>query len=142
MPIRPSSENDLEAILSIWLDASIKAHDFVPSDFWQSQLDAMRTIYIPASETSVFEEGGLIQGFYSLYQNTLAAIFVAPDLQGGGIGTSLLNDAKSKRNELELTVYKANEPSVQFYLAQGFEIIKQQTDEHTGHPELLMRFKA
>ncbi|MDC7232229.1 MAG: GNAT family N-acetyltransferase, partial [Spirochaetales bacterium] len=50
----------------------------------------MRTLYIPASETFVFEQNSDVVGFYSLHEDRLAAIFVLPELQGQGIGKQLL----------------------------------------------------
>ncbi len=49
--IRSIQNIDVDCVLSIWLEASIKAHDFVGADFWQKQLNAMRDVYIPNSET-------------------------------------------------------------------------------------------
>jgi putative acetyltransferase len=136
------SAEDVDQILEIWLSASVRAHDFIEPAFWESKLEAMRNLYIPASETRVFENASGIIGFYSLYANTLAAIFVSPEYQGKGIGTALLNDAKCKRQTLHLTVYKANRASILFYEKQGFVAIGEQIDEHTGYPELVMEHRA
>lgn len=139
--IRLYNRNDLPSILDIWLQASIQAHDFMPSDFWESQLSDVRDVYIPSSETYVYEMESKAVGFYSLSGDTLAAIFVSPSLQGRGIGKQLLNHAKSKRDRLILSVYKENVSSYQFYLSQEFKVVKEQRDEHTGHPEYLMSTK-
>ncbi len=112
--IRRSNENDTDTVLTIWLNTSIKAHDFIEAGFWHSQLDNMRNIYLSASEIWVYEQRGKVVGFYALYENTLAAIFVLPEFQGQGIGKSLITHAKGQRSELTLSVYKANEPSYQF----------------------------
>lgn len=138
--IREYRQADLDQILEIWLAASIKAHNFIAPEFWESKVNDMRNLYIPASETFIAECEGTIAGFYSLYGDTLAAIFVAPELQGKGIGTALLGDAKSRRKCLQLTVYKENAPSVSFYKNQGFMAVGEQMDEHTGHPELIMEY--
>jgi putative acetyltransferase len=84
--IRKSGGSDIDSVLDIWLPASIKAHDFVEASFWESQVENMRNIYIPASETYVFENKSKVVGFYSLNENNLAAIFVSPEFQGKGIG--------------------------------------------------------
>lgn len=136
--IRKYRENDIEVVLDIWLSASIQAHDFVAAEFWISQVDSMRNIYIPASETYVFERESKIVGFYALHENTLAAIFVAPNFQGLGIGKQLMNHAKKQRTSLMLSVYKENKPSFNFYRSQGFIVISEQIDEHTGHQEFTM----
>ncbi|WP_044497815.1 N-acetyltransferase [Pseudomonas saudimassiliensis] len=138
--IRDSQADDIDAILDIWLSASIQAHDFIDSSFWISKVGDMREIYLPASQTRVYEAAGKVLGFYSLYEDTLAAIFVAPGSQGQGIGSVLLADAKTQRPRLQLMVYKENAPSIQFYEKHGFTVAGEQTDEHTGHAELLMEF--
>jgi len=136
--IREFHVDDLDVVLDIWLQASINAHSFVESGFWESQVESMRDIYIPACESYVFVEGGEVIGFYSLHENTLAAIFIYPEFQGRGFGKELLSHAKQQRDVLTLSVYKANDSSVQFYLSKGFTIVGEQADEHTGHIEYLM----
>ena len=75
-----------------------------------------------------------------MYGNTLAAIFVSPELQGEGVGSAMLDDAKSRRECLQLTVYQENTPSINFYKKQGFILLGKQVDERTGHPELVMEY--
>jgi len=131
--IRRYNENDMDSVLEIWLNASVKAHDFISAEFWESQVENMRNLYIPASETYVYETESKVVGFYALYENSLAAIFVSPELQGKGIGKQLLSHAKAQRALLSLCVYKENKASYQFYLSQGFKVVSEQSDEHTGH---------
>ncbi len=137
--IRKLKPTDIESILTIWLNASTKAHDFVSAEFWKSQVSNMRDIYIPVSDT--YEKNGDILGFYSLYEDMLAAIFVAPEHQDKGIGTELIAHVKSHRSVLTLSVYKANQASYEFYLKQGFLVISEQVDEHTGYPEYTMKWE-
>lgn len=138
--IRAFTESDMEDVLDVWLSASLKAHDFIAPDFWRSQLENMRSTYIPASEVYVYESGSTVIGFYALLENKLAAIFVAPDLQGTGIGKLLLSHAKFKRDALDLSVYKANSKSIGFYKSQGLRIAQESVDAATGHEEYLMRW--
>lgn len=136
--IRKYNENDMNSVLEIWLNASVKAHDFISAEFWESQVENMRNIYIPASETYVYEAESRVVGFYALYEDSLAAIFVSPERQGEGIGKQLLSHAKAQRVILRLSVYKDNKASYQFYLSQGFKVVSEQLDEHTGYPEYTM----
>ncbi|OOE78083.1 N-acetyltransferase [Salinivibrio sp. PR6] len=140
--IRDYRAADIDQVLAIWLSASIKAHDFIESAFWNSKISVMRDVYIPASETLVYEAEGEVVGFYSLYENNLAAIFVTPGSQGKGLGSALIDDAKSRRESLQLTVYKENKPSIEFYQKHGFTLLGEQIDEHTGHPELIMEYHS
>jgi len=136
--IRKYREADIEHILDIWLSASIKAHSFAGSEYWQSKVSEMRDVYIPASETFVYEADDQIAGFYCLYGSTLAAVFVSPSLQGQGIGSALIDDAKSRRSCLQLSVYSQNAPSINFYKQHGFISLGEQIDEQTGQPEFIM----
>ncbi|MDT8895229.1 GNAT family N-acetyltransferase [Halomonas sp. I1] len=140
--IRAYREADIDRVLDIWLSASIKAHGFVDPAFWQSKVGEMRDRYIPASEIFVYERNDRVVGFYSLFEDTLAAIFVDPDLQGQGIGTTLLDDAKGRREGLRLTVYRENAPSVRFYENHGFVSLGEQVDENTGHAEIVMGYRV
>ena len=140
--IRKFKQPDIDQVISIWLEASIKAHDFVSSDFWKSKVKDMREIYIPSGETYVFEEESIIQGFVSLHNDTIAAIFVSPDSQGKGIGKQLIRKTKEVRDVLNLTVYKENIKSIEFYKKCGFSIEQEQLDKHTGHPERAMKFNS
>lgn len=136
--IREVKPGDIPDVLTIWLEASIKAHHFVKPEFWRSQREAMRDIYLPASDVFVHQSGDKAKGFYALYENTIAAIFVEPELQGQGIGTQLIEHAKQQRNQLQLSVYVENDPSYRFYLAKGFSVVQKRVDEHTGRDEYLM----
>lgn len=136
--IRPATPNDIPELVDIWLLASIKAHNFVDEQVWQSQVEAMRDIYLPNSETYVYEEDAKPIAFYSLNDDQLAAIFVAIGSQGKGIGKQLIVHALKQRDSLSLSVYQENQASVLFYLGQGFSIKSEQKDEFTGHLEYTM----
>ena len=136
--IREYRPADIESVLDIWLTASIKAHDFVAPEFWESKVGNMRDIYMPASTTYVYQVDGEVRGFYSLYEGILAAIFVSTEHQGSGIGKRLIHHANLECPNLSLNVYKENQATIQFYLSQGFSIVSEQSDEHTGHQEYSM----
>ncbi len=138
--IRNYRVDDIDRVLDIWLSASVEAHDFIEAKFWRSKVSDMRDIYIPASETRVYEHEGEVVGFYSLYEDNLAALFVAPSVQGRGVGSKLLDDAKLRRAHLQLCVYKDNTSSIRFYQKHGFSSLGEQTDPNTGHLELIMQY--
>ena len=140
--IRTFEPRDMDRLLEIWLSASIKAHDFIDASFWQANIESMRDVYIPASETFVIEDSSGVLGFYSLLDSQLAALFVDPAHQGKGFGKQLLDHAKCLRKELSLSVYKENTPSVGFYTSRGFKRVKEQIDEQTGHAEFLMCYQG
>lgn len=138
--IRELKPEEIKDVLDIWLKASIKAHSFVDQEFWKSKTGVMRETYLPSSETYILKEDDVIKGFFSLQDETLAAMFVSPEFQGKGVGRRLMDKAKTLRGRLELAVYKENQKSIDFYKKCGFEFIEERVDEHTGHMEILMKF--
>ncbi len=137
--IEATKENTRE-IVDIWYDVSLKAHGFIPSDYWKKKKDQMNNKYIPMSETYQASDGREILGFISLLDDYLAAIFVKSEFQGKGIGTLLLNHAMSLRNNLQLKVFCKNKKSVEFYKSKGFSVISESKDENTGENEFLMQW--
>lgn len=138
--IRKAAADDTQAMLQIWLDASIQAHDFIPAAFWQNQLISMRDTYLPLAENYVIEDNNAVTGFASLLRPDafLAALFVAPEQQGYGYGSALLDFLKQQGRELHLSVYAENAAAVSFYQKHGFKVISQGIDENTGHAEYAM----
>ncbi len=140
--IRKLKTEEIDDVLDIWLKASLTAHRFIDEAFWKSNLDAMRTIHIPSSETYVYEADDIIKGFFSIKDETLAAMFVSPEFQGNGIGRGLMDKAKTLSDRLELTVYKENTRGINFYIKCGFKPIKEKIDGYTGHIEILMIYST
>ncbi|MGE4556189.1 MAG: N-acetyltransferase [Desulfovibrionaceae bacterium] len=138
--VRKFRQQDMNQIIRIWLDASILAHSFISREYWESKATDMRNLYIPNSDTYVYENNGIAKGFIALHESTIAAVFVSPDSQQQGIGLELINKAKSLFSFLKLTVYKENTNGIRFYEKCGFRIVKEQIDDHTGHSELVMHF--
>ena len=140
--IRKYKQQDLDELIQIWLEASIIAHNFIPSNFWILKVEEMKEVYIPQSDTTVFTDDatGEIQGFISLVDTFIAALFVNPQKQGKGIGTSLLNWVKQHHDTLELAVYKENDKSYRYYLGQNFKVVELKQEENTEHFEYIMRY--
>ncbi|BBR38756.1 hypothetical protein WP3W19E03_12810 [Aeromonas veronii] len=74
--IRPLLTTDLDAAVELWYQASLQAHDFISTAFWQAQRAAMRDSYLPASKSWVYEEDGQLLAFISWYQGSVAALFI------------------------------------------------------------------
>ena len=140
--IRLSEECDINIIMEIWLESTIRAHSFIEKDYWVNNYDLVKTKYIPYSKTYVYEEGNKIKGFISIIENNfIGALFVDNNSQGNGIGKKLLDFAKKEYKSLSLAVYKENEKALKFYLREGFSIVKEQVNEDSKRLELMMEYK-
>lgn len=137
--IRAFAENDLDKLVRIWLDASVVAHDFIPAEYWKEKTEDMKRVYLPASQTFVYQGETEVLGFISMVDNYIAAIFVKPEEQGRGIGKQLIEFVKRKYPQLTLGVYSKNTKSVDFYKKQGFVITGEKVEENTGEMETLMQ---
>ncbi len=130
--------SDWDALTDIWLEASVRAHDFIPSSFWEASKQDMKEIYLPHSEVYIVEDKGKVLGFSAMVDDTLAALFVHPSHQGKGIGSLLLSELKKKYSHIQLNVYKKNHSAVQFYTQKSFKVISEGIDERTGEEEYTM----
>lgn len=140
--IRLSEECDINIIMEIWLESTIRAHSFIEKDYWVNNYDLVKTKYIPYSKTYVYEEGNKIKGFISIIENNfIGALFVDNNSEGNGIGKKLLDFAKKEYKSLSLAVYKENEKALKFYLREGFSIVKEQVNEYSKRLELMMEYK-
>ena len=89
--IRDLKQKDIDKVMEIWFESTIKAHDFIPEKYWQDNYNVVKDIYIPQSKTYVYEEGEEIKGFISILNDDfIGALFVSLNEQGKGIGSKLI----------------------------------------------------
>ncbi len=137
--IRKHVENDLEQIMNVWIDSSNLAHPFLHSAFVEKVKTDMRKIYIPNSETWVYENDLGIVGFISMLGDEIGGLFVLPQNHSSGIGTKLVNYVSEFHEKLEVEVFEKNEIGRAFYNKFGFSLIKEFTHEESG--ERVLRFR-
>ena len=137
--IRSLENKDIDRVMNIWLKSTIKAHDFISKEYWENNYNDVKNIYIPMANTFLYEDEEKIKGFISIINNEfIGALFVDVDYQGIGIGKALINYTMDKYKKLNLAVYRDNKKSVEFYLKNGFTIIKEQLNDDCGYIEYIM----
>lgn len=137
--IRQYNEGDLDTVMQIWLYTNIRAHNFISSDYWQSNFDMVKEM-LPHAEIYVHEDdcAKRIDGFIGLDDDYIEGIFVKETMQSKGIGKQLLNHAKEFKSKLKLRVYQRNEKAIKFYLREKFSIQSESVDDNTGEKEFVM----
>ncbi|MEG1004323.1 MAG: N-acetyltransferase [Clostridium sp.] len=141
--IRKLKNEDINKVMDIWEESTIKAHDFIDKDYWKNNYDTVKNVHIPISDTFVYDDGENIKGFISIIDDEfIGALFIDVKYQGLGIGSKLINYTTSKYGKLNLAVYKENEKAVKFYTHKGFKIIKEQKNEDSGFEEYIMELKV
>lgn len=138
--IRKSENKDVNKIMTIWKESTIKAHDFIDKQYWEDNYETVKNTYLPISETFVYVDQDNIKGFISVIENEfIGALFIDVNYQGEGIGSKLIDYASEKYGDLELAVYKDNEKAVKFYQEKGFKIVKEQETENPKFKEYIMK---
>ena len=138
--IRKLQKADINKVADIWLDTNIKAHYFIPAQYWKRNFDLVKELLLQAT-VYVYEDKQEIQGFVGLSDEYIEGIFVSAEMQSQGIGKILLNYVKGKRNNLLLNVYQKNARAISFYQREGFEIQCNGIDEATGERDYAMAWQ-
>lgn len=137
--IRQYDEYDIDALMKIWLDTNIQAHNFISSDYWRSNYDMVRKI-LPYAEIYVYQDDSAKQiiGFIGLNGNYIEGVFVKETMQSKGIGKMLLDYVKNFKTTLTLSVYQKNKKAIRFYRREKFSIQSENVDDNTEEKEFIM----
>lgn len=138
--IRELRKADIIKVAGIWLDTNIKAHNFIPTQYWESNYELVKEM-LSHAEVYVYESNGEIQGFIGLNGEYIEGIFVCDELQSQGIGKLMLDFIKESKTELSLNVYQKNTRAIHFYQKEGFEIQSEGLDEATGEKDYVMTWQ-
>ena len=137
--IRTYRPADCEELLEVWAAASAVAHPFLDESFLEEERWNIRNVYLPKTETWVWEADGQVVGFIALLGNEVGAIFVDPRFHGTGIGRALMDHARTLHGELEVEVFKENAIGRAFYDRYGFVPMMEKVHEPTGQEVLRLR---
>ena len=135
--IRKLQKADINRAADIWLKTNLKAHFFIPEQYWISNYEFVKEM-LPQAEVYVYETETGIQGFLGLNGEYIEGIFVSEEAQSRGIGKLLLNHAKDRKSALRLNVYQKNMRAIRFYQREGFQIQREGLDAATGEPDCEM----
>ena len=137
--IREFTATDLEAVMKLWLEGNLQAHDFVPADYWIEHLAAVRA-QLQQAEVYVCEENRQVVAFVGMQDDYLAGIFVDKEFRSHGLGKQLLDHVKEIHDSFSLHVYQQNKGAVQFYLREGLRLVSEAVDEETGQVDYLLQW--
>ena len=140
--IREATDDDIGAIMQIWLHTNIEAHPFLSALYWHQRYDAVRAA-VKKAQTAVYETHGEIQGFISLSTEAeVLELCVAKRKQYTGIGIRLIEHAKQTFPCLSVKCFVQNEHSVKFLLNRGFVPTVEKLNEAAGYAEYTMEWSA
>jgi len=89
-------------------------------------------------------KGDVLVGIIAFREVWIDQLYVLPCEQGRGVGTALLEIARSEAKDLSLWTFQRNAPARRFYERHGFVIVKEtdgsENEEH--EPDVLYRSVA
>ena len=139
--IRKLQKADINRAADIWLKTNLKAHFFIPEQYWISNYEFVKEM-LPQAEVYVYEDDKMIQGFIGVSDEYIEGIFVSDEMQSCGIGKMLLDYIKDKKDKLQLKVYQKNVREMSFYQREGFTIQSEEMDEFTREKEYVMNWES
>ena len=139
--IRKLQKVDINRVADIWLKTNLKAHFFIPEQYWISNYEFVKEM-LPQAEVYVYEDDKMIQGFIGINDEYIEGSFVSDEMQSRGIGKMLLDYIKDKKDRLQLKVYQKNVRAMSFYQREGFTIQSEEMDEFTGEKEYVMNWES
>ena len=139
--IRKLQKTDINRVADIWLKTNLKAHYFIPEQYWTNNYAVVKEM-LPQAEVYVYEDDKIIQGFVGINAEYIEGIFVSDEMQSHGIGKILLDYIKDKKVRLHLNVYQKNVRAISFYQREGFTIQGERMDEFTGEKEYVMNWES
>lgn len=139
--IRKLQKIDINRVADIWLKTNLKAHYFIPEQYWTNNYEVVKEM-LPQAEVYVYEDDKIIQGFIGINDEYIEGIFVSDEMQSCGIGKMLLDYIKDKKDKLQLKVYQKNVREMSFYQREGFTIQSEEMDEFTREKEYVMNWES
>lgn len=132
--LRSAVAQDGEAIFDIlsgWIDET----PWMPRIHTHEEDRAFGKWLVEVCDVTVAEKDQQVVGFLARQGADIQALYLHKSARGQGLGTALLDHAKTKSAELGLWTFQANTPAQRFYLANGFT--ENQRTDGQGNDEKL-----
>jgi len=132
--LRPGTAADAEQLTELYLAARRAAEPAMPPQQHSRESVLAYTTGMVAEKEVWVAEADEIVGFATLAEAFLDALYVGPDHQGFGVGTSLLDLAKARRPDgFALWVFASNAPARGFYHRHG--LVELEHTDGSGNEE-------
>lgn len=138
--IRPLRPDEYAAAATLWLEANLEAHPFVPEAYWRAYLSRLPEALAGAETLGYFREGRLL-GFVGLRGDFVEGLFVRRGARSQGIGHTLLAAVRKRHEALETSAFRKNAVAVRFWLREGFAVVREEGDAEVGESVLALRWR-
>ena len=139
MMLRPAKPTDADAVAEVFLAARRHSLSYLPDVHTDEETRIwIRDIVLSTTTVWIAESEGRVVAFLSLHGDMLEHLYVHPGFHSRGIGTSLLETARSvTAGRLRLYTFARNEGARRFYERHGFRAIAFGDDNEEKEPDVL-----
>lgn len=129
------SETDYDELLCVWEEAVRSTHHFLSEEDIQYYKPLVRMIYLPGVDLYCFRNRERrITAFMGLSNEMIEMLFVAPQEQGKGFGSRLIDFAIKEKGIYKIDVNEQNTIASRFYQHKGFKIVSRDAFDAAGKP--------
>lgn len=136
--VRDYRAGDFEAVADILKRATRRAYGFMAWDHGDADFATFVASALPGwDRVRVAELDGRVAGFACLQGDVLDQLFVAPECQGRGVGSRLLDDVKGLRPAgFMLYTFQRNHAARAFYEKRGLVAVGTGLSEEEREPDV------
>lgn len=138
--IEPCNENDYQTLVEIWQRSVRETHSFLTEKDIMEIRESLISKYFKAVSLYVIYDEDTIAGFIGLYENNIEMLFIDPMFMGKGLGTRLVEFAKSLGAD-SVDVNEQNPRALGFYQTHGFGIAGRDEYDSDGRPFPILHLK-
>lgn len=142
--IKRATQNDVAEIARVFRESFQATLPFLPTlhtaeeDFayFKEQVLTRNDVFVAKNSNEK------IVGFIAFNEAWVNHLYLLPSSTKKGIGKRLLNEAKRKSESLMLWAFQKNQNARDFYLSQGFKIVKETdgSENEEKEPDILMEW--
>ncbi len=134
------NQKDYKTLVEIW-ERSVRAtHVFLTEKDIMEIKESLLSKYFKAVSLYVILDEDTIAGFIGLYDHNIEMLFVDSYSMGKGLGSKLLNFAKSLGAD-SVDVNEQNSKALGFYQANGFHVVSRDEFDSDGRPYPILHLK-
>ncbi|AHE67921.1 GNAT family N-acetyltransferase [Legionella oakridgensis] len=129
------STTDFDELINVWEQSVRATHHFLKEHDLQEIKQQILSVYFDAVELKGFKgDNGKILGFSGVTEQKLEMLFVLPNAQGQGVGSSLCRHALEQQKVSLVDVNEQNLRAIKFYKKMGFKKVGRSSLDGEGRP--------
>jgi GNAT superfamily N-acetyltransferase len=136
--LRVGTAADIDGVSGLFARSRAIALPFVPVLHSAEEDLAFFGGYLAKGRVTLAELEGELVGFVIETDGWIEHLYLEPSLRGQGIGSTLVDDVKTRQDRLEVWCFEENLAGRAFYAAQDFaEVRRTEGDNEAGLPDIL-----